>query len=289
MIESTDLAYAAGYIDGDGCFHISKLKSSFKYRASLIIVSVNFENLEWFKKKFGGSISTKVRKKNHRTMYHFVFHKTHIKEISEFLVEKKKEFSIFNSFRNGDGLRDDLIREMKAQKDSDLIHRSIKDAVESVRNTVQPSDQDFAYLAGFVDSECCLGIQKYRMKNRPNFVYKILLQCNNSKFPCFYWISERFGGQFHFIDRSDFESPHRNQMTWRLSAKSLYPVLERIIPFLKHKKTVCEELIKFYKTTFTGLQNPSPNSPEFTEFYRPILEERERIFHKVKLLNKKGT
>lgn len=297
MIETTDFAYAAGYIDGDGCFHIRKqrIKNSHKFMPNLIIASTSNENILWFKKTFGGHIRTKSNVPDgHKIQYHFAFKRKDIEtinHISKYLVEKKEEFIVFDKFykEKDTKIREKLIDEMKNLKFStNLINFSLKEDIESVKNTISPTLEDFAYLAGFIDAECCLGIQKYRMKNRPNFVYKILLQCNNTKSPCFYWISKRFGGQFHFIDRSEMIPIHRNQMCWRLSADSLGQILEKIHPFIKYKKPVCEELMKFYKTTFKREGQPSPNSARFTEFYRPILEERERIFHKIQSLNKKG-
>jgi hypothetical protein len=297
MIKDTDLAYAAGYIDGDGCFHISKIftENREKFRYMFIINSTEIENVQWFQNTFGGVLSTKNKfKDNHKPLHRYVLKGINLnffKGIEPFLVEKIDEFHLFEKFRNPvyKSSRDQLITEMQNVKEfSNLIPESIKDFVESLRNTVIPKEVDFAYLAGFIDSECCLGISKSHPKGKPNPTYKILLQCNNSKSPCFKWISARFGGQFHFIDRSKFKTPHRNQMTWRLSAASLCDILPKIHPFLKHKKPVCEELMNFSKTIVPLHGMIGRNNPSFGEFYKPILEERERIFHKIQALNKKG-
>lgn len=297
MIKDTDFAYAAGYFDGDGCFSIGKVHSEGRIRpkCSVIINSTHIENLHWFQKTFGGTVTT--RNSNNpkaKPVHRYVLKGKDIQifnNIEQFLVEKKEEFNIFQRFRDPlfSNEKDETIKKMKEiKKFCNLISFSIKEELEKVKNTIIPTICDFAYLSGFIDAECCLNIQRNFTKERPNPTYKIQLQCNNSKAPCFFWISQRFGGQFHFIDRSNSETPLRNQMTWRLSAKALYPILENISPFLKHKKPICDELIKFYKTTFQRIGNPSPNSPEFAEFYKPILEERNVIFHNIQQLNKKG-
>ncbi|MDE3022075.1 MAG: hypothetical protein KGI54_09455 [Pseudomonadota bacterium] len=297
MIKDTDLAYAAGYFDGDGCFFIGRIHTEgrIRPRCNVIINSTHIENLHWFQKTFGGTVITKNHKNPKAKPVHRYVLKgeqlDYFTNIAPFLIEKIDEFMIFENFRSQDFFdeRDDLIERMKILKNSEnLIHYSIKDSVESVRNTIQPSICDWAYLAGFIDAECCLNIQRNFTKTRPNPIYKIQLQCNNTKSPCFFWLSRRFGGQLHFIDRSDTIPKQRNQMCWRVSSKALFPILENVLPFLKHKQPICEELIKFYKTTFNGKGNPSPNSPGFAEFYRPVLEERDVIFHKIKQLNKKG-
>ncbi len=60
MIKNTDLAYAAGYIDGNGCFYIEKcfVENRFKYRCFMAINSNEIENLQWFQKIFGGTLLT---------------------------------------------------------------------------------------------------------------------------------------------------------------------------------------------------------------------------------------
>lgn len=297
MIKSTDFAYAAGYIDGDGCFQIGKefCKDYMRFRHAIIINSTEIENIHWFQTKFGGNISSNKKSvENQKTMHRYVIKGKSldvIEGIGKFLVEKKDQFDVFETFRKSFEYetREFLIQNMNLIKsEHHLIFSSIKDELNSIKNSIVPSSEDFAYLAGFIDSECCLNVQRYVSKNTQNPVYKIQLQCNNTKSPCFYWMSRRFGGQFHFIDRSHFKTPHRNQMTWRLSSASLYPVLQKIQPFLIHKKPVCNELIKFHETALDRSKAPSPNSPLFEEYYRPIREERENIFHKIQLLNKKG-
>lgn len=296
MIKSTDLAYAAGYFDGDGCFHIGKTRSDnrIRYRAAFIINSTEVENVQWFQKIFGGKISSRKRRKsNHKIIYRYVLagQETRVFDpIFHFLIEKRKEFIFFKLFRESSDIfsKESLIEELSNYKNSfNLVERIHIKELNYIKKTAALIEEDFAYLAGFVDAECCLCIQKSFSKNRPNATYKIQLQCNNSKYPTFEWIAKRFGGQFHFIDRSKYRN-HRNQITWRLSSAALYPILQKIQPFLKHKKPVCDELIKFYQTTFRRSGRPSPNSAHFTEFYRPILEEREAIFHKIQQLNKKG-
>lgn len=296
MFKDTDLAYAAGYIDGDGCFYVEKLfvENRFKFRCFMAINSTEIENLQWIQRIFGGTLTTNIKvKSGHKPIHRLVIKGKNLdflKNIEPYLVEKIEEFYVFGKFRNPQfkNEQDKLIEEMNRLKNEyNLIHTSIKKEVESVRNSIRPSIQDFAYLAGWIDAECCLNINKWHPKSKPNPVYKILLQCNNTKSPCFTWISQRFGGQFHFIDRSKYAN-NRNQMCWRLSADSLGKILEKIHPFLIHKKPVCEELMKFYKTMVPLKGNISRHNPKFSEFYRPILEERERIFHNIQFLNKKG-
>lgn len=213
--------------------------------------------------------------------------------IKPYLVEKIDEARIFINFVISNSSvrnihRQCLIEQINSIKNStNLVSASHKEEFETARNTISPTIEDFAYLAGFIDAECCLGIQKYRSKNKPNYLYKIQLQCNNTKAPVFKWLLERFGGQIHFIDRSIKFINHRDQLAWRLTSASLSNILSKIHPFLKYKKPVCEELIKF--TNITLPNGGARHTEKFRDAYAKILEERECIVNQIHILNQKGT
>lgn len=290
-MNETDLAYTAGYIDGDGCFFIGKIKTSPFYQDTFSIISTHLDNIEWFKSRFIGNIHVKhTRQKNRIPSYHFVFKNDgleDLKYIYPFLIEKREECQVFQKFRDPlfKSDRDALLMAMNRLKnESNLIPISIKEEVESLRNTISPKDIDYAYLAGFIDAECSLDISRTMHKKGKTPCYRAQLQCNNTKSPFFYWASQRFGGQFHFLDKSHIANC-RNQMLWRISCNALTPILENVYPFLKHKKPICEKMIEFQKTNYSRKGSPSPNSPQFTEFYRPILNKREEIYFAVRHLN----
>lgn len=56
--ELIDLSYAAGFIEADGCFHLTN--SSIGVR----VTNKNLEVLKWFKDTFGGELSSKVTPSN---------------------------------------------------------------------------------------------------------------------------------------------------------------------------------------------------------------------------------
>jgi len=297
--KQTDYAYIAGYIDGDGCFNIErrivKYVMSFKFPQAIIISSVNMEVLEWCKSNWGGSIHTqKIVPKNNKPLHRYTLRKFRAipftKKTLPHLVEKIEEADIFLRFANSkcNAERFKLISKIKIIKDvSNLVSKHHKKEFEQYKNTIKPSEEDFAYLSGFIDAECSLNIQKYKPKERPNYVYKIILQCNNTKAPIFKWLLERFSGQIHFIDRLTHQKARKNQLTWRLSGKALSKLLPKIYPFLKHKKPVCEALIDFYNTT---LPNGGARHTEiFRSQYADVIKIREEIVTKVHKLNLKGT
>lgn len=290
--------YASGYIDGDGCFYIGRYlsteRSSYRCNASIVISSVNREPLDSFRKVFGGSVRLmKGEHENKKAIYQYRTSGENsvilAKNMLPYLVEKREEAELLIKFVTSKSLlkRSSYINEMKILKDiNNLISKHHKKEFESLKSTIIPTRNDFAYLAGFIDAECCFGIQKYKPKNKPNYVYKILLQCNNTKAPAFKWLIQRFGGHIHFIDRRNHGKARKNQLTWRLSGKALSKILKDILPFLKHKKPVCEELMKFYETTLTN--GGARHTETFREAYAAVIQEREKIVSKVHKLNLKG-
>ena len=294
----TDYAYLAGYIDGDGCFHVgqyfSTSRSKFRFNSTIAITSTNRNTLRSFKNYFNGSVCTiKEEHDNCKTLYQYCLQNEHAANLTSkilaFLVEKQEEAKLFIKFIKSKRLKDraKYINQMKILKDiTNLISKHHKKEFEQFKNTIVATKNDFAYLAGFIDAECCLSIQKYKPKDKPNFVYKILLRCNDTKAPVFKWLIQRFGGTISFIDRRNHKKARKNQLLWRLSGKALSKILPNIYPFLKNKKPVCEELIKFYNTTLKN--GGARHTKEFRTSYAKIIKIRERIVQNVHKLNLKG-
>lgn len=286
-MKSTDFAYAAGYIDGDGCFEVGNQK----WGSHFTIVSTKKESINWFSDHIEGTIRiVKPSGYGKHSSYHFRFSKRGLEmldEISKYLVEKKEEYSVFKQFRESRGKENKkpFIEKMKFLKNKKwLIHNSIKEELHSIRNTITPTLEDFAYLAGFIDAECSLDICRKKQNKNKTFTYTPQIQCNNTKSPFFYWVSQRFGGQFHFIEKSKISKAHRNQFTWRISYKQLDPILVGIHPFLTSKKLICEKMLELRKITITKGRR-SPNHPQFDEWYLPFAKAKDSIYEQVRHLN----
>jgi hypothetical protein len=295
-INKFDIAYISGYIDGDGCFYIGHDRTGKRLKPkptlSIIIVSTNKDILLEFQTKYGGSVNLEKKEfDNRKAVYHFTLKKYDSMKLAQkmvrYLVEKKEECETALEYADTKDLQCeyDFIDKINIIRDvANLVSHYHVNEFTKVRNTIVPKDHDFAYLAGFIDAECSLNIQKYKPKNKPNYVYKILLQCNNTKAPVFKWLMQRFGGHIHFVDRRKYKL--KNQLTWRLSGRALSKILHDICPHLRHKKPVCEQLIKFYATTL--INGGARHTEIFRDQYARTLKEREEIVAEVHRLNKKG-
>jgi len=292
--------YTAGYIDGDGCFYIGKytIKKTnlVKYKAMLIISSTNREVLDFFCSNYGGNVRLVDKREKHpgqKEQYHYTMCSVEAlaltKNILPFLREKKKEAELFCDFINTTSkeTKNFLIDTLRDEKHSkNLVEQYQKEELIKNSRTISPTQSDYAYFAGFIDAECCLTVQKYIPKGREQCVFKIQLALNNSKYPCFRWLIERFGGGLNFIDRHTNNEKHRNQFMWRISSRVLAEVLPKIKPFLRYKKPVCEKLIEFYSLTMPN--GGDRQSEAFKEANAILYARRLEIVNQIHQLNLKG-
>ncbi len=72
MIKETDLAYAAGVIDSDGCITISherrndRDKPNLYHRLNIRVITTDYRILEWFKSTFDGSTYVQNKPRGNR-------------------------------------------------------------------------------------------------------------------------------------------------------------------------------------------------------------------------------
>ena len=293
MNELEDIIYIAGYTDGDGCFSITQTAK--RFRVSFTITSTNFDLISHLFTTYSGRIYKNEEQKRPTRKICFYFIKDR-KEASAFaeklfpyLIEKKRQCELFTSFYKTD-IRDfrlEIIKDLEREKH--LRNRISFDDIsklKSISNFIEPEKSDFIYLAGFVDAECHIGIQHYKPKNKINEVFKVVIQCNNTRYPIFYWLKKRFGGSCHFVKRNEKNSLHCDQILWKLTGKSVYYLLKNILPYLRYKKPVAEKIIEFYETTLPN--GGDRQSKTFKEAYQSILVKRNDIVSQVHNLNRKG-
>lgn len=288
MIKNTDLAYIAGYIDGDGCFFITRRKKKYKsiFDCRLIIVSTNKTFFYEIKNVFGGSIHTPQKTPaKQKNIYRYTLCKQGARKLTElilpYLVQRQDEAKVFLQACNEDIFNRTIVDSIKKSRNSCLVSSDLVEQYNKEKNTILPTNEDIAFFAGFIDAECCLTLQRYKRKN---YIYKPLLVFNDTKYKMFQWIVNRFGGFVMFINRTKY-ARCKNQMRLVISSKSLYKILPKILCYLKHKKPVCEELIKFEKTV---VHEKDRHSDKFRSDYANILFTRETIFNKIHKLNSKG-
>jgi hypothetical protein len=70
MVDIKELAYAAGLFDGEGSISLVRHHDNRTHSPQVSIASTDYEVVNWFQKRFGGSIVTKQpRMSNHSVSY----------------------------------------------------------------------------------------------------------------------------------------------------------------------------------------------------------------------------
>lgn len=298
------LYYISGYIDGDGCFYLGKFnkKSITVYEYSLQVVSVKELVLQEFKKEFGGCVRIKPYKERHRDAFCWTIKGPDAvnlaKSIQNILIEKRIECSLFidftkiierNKFKVVENSvidrRNKIIEQIRKEKHmNNKISREDIEKLKDQANTITPTDLDYPYLAGLMDSEGCFRIKKWKPKNRPNDVYSISIEIGNTKLPIMPWLIKRFGGSIIFIEG---KGKKRSSATWTLSAAALFKILPKIRPFLRSKQIVCDKLIEFQETILSN--GGDRHSALFKAMFEKRREIRERIISEVHEFNRTGS
>lgn len=297
------LIYLAGYIDGDGCFraNITKQKSGqLVYERSITITSVKQEPIIFFKELVGGFISTDQKKGNARRIYIWTVKNgdaiNTAQKILPFLVLKKKFCEFFITYcesifpcqripKDRRTLRNDLIQSMRNEMHSEgEITQSLIANLKETGKTLEPTEQDFIYLAGLIDAEGCFRVSKRFRKSTNIWIYNTCLEIGNTRIELIKWIYERFGGSITYIHSK--RENRRNSAIWSCNAQILYPILEKVVDYLINKREVCEELIKFQNTILKN--GGDRHSSSFKEKYALVCREREVIIERIHKLNRKG-
>lgn len=304
MVNQNDLAYAAGYIDGDGCLYLGKYHSTngTVYEYSIQVCSVNKNITDWLKNTFGGSVRKKEAIGNRKVPYVWTIKNQEAikcaQGIQPYLVAKYHEMQDWIEFAlNVDSndflpLDESMIEHRialinnirKAKHELNIVENSYNKTFKNIRPSLTPQEYELAYMAGLIDAEGCFRIKKWLPKNKPNYVYAISLEIGNTNKLFFGWLQMRFGGTLCFIKSK--QANKKNACIWSLQSKRLNFFLPSLVPFLKHKQPMCNKLIEFHKTIIPN--GGDRHSQIFKETYANIIQRRESIVNEIHVLNAKG-
>ena len=298
-----NLAYAAGYIDGDGCIYAGttiQKKGTIVFEYSIQVLSTKIEPLNYFASNFGGSIRTKHKKDKHKVAYVWTLKASSFElatKIYPYLIDKKISCRYFIDYIN-------LIKQTNYQKVLPEIleeryryiaqikeEKHINDFVNDYKvndlkviEYIEPTHDDYCYLAGLIDAEGCFRIARAIKKNRPNPIYTMKLELGNTRFPIFPWIKARFGGSVLYTFPKSMNKP---VAIWSVSTNELAQLIPNIIDFLINKKPVASKIMEFSKTVLPN--GGDRHSEQFKTSYKSVLVERDRIVAEIHELNSKGS
>lgn len=306
MNEKQQLIYLSGYIEGDGCFRASTTiqKQQYNcivYERSITITSVKEEPIKLFENLVGGFTYTEQKEGNRRRTYTWTVKGDAslivANKVLPFLIMKKDICKLYikycqNILQNKNKTNIDVLNERNSllkQIRNDihncgLFDKSDVEKIKTLSNTIKPTENDYIYLAGFIDAEGCFRVSKRFRKSTNIWIYNTCLEIGNTRIECIKWLQERFGGSISYIHSKGVN--RKNTAIWSCHAQILLPILVKIVDYLINKKEVCLELIKFQKTILKN--GGDRHSDSFKESYKSVLAERELIVERIHKLNHKG-
>ncbi len=150
-----------------------------------------------------------------------------------------------------------------------------------------------AYIAGFVDGEGCIGVNRVKaktVKSNGGYTYKVRLRVSNTNKEIIEWLYKSFGGSFYVSRReNNLNKNHKVAYDWAIADQKAKIFLEKIKPYLKIKKEQAEIAIKVAKLKdrqrsgqivkgFQGVKGKKKSDWE-------LLHE---LYEHIKRLNKRG-
>lgn len=287
----------AGYIDGDGHFSIRKRFNTRGYpfrEGSISICSTKEDIIKSFQQTFGGHIRVNMPKNaNWANQYIWSIRGKPAldvaKSIFPYVKEKESECKIFIDFLSCDFIDfgETLLEEFKKARENILVttldHITY---IRSIREKKSCSEEDFSYLAGYIDAECSIGISKFMKKDRDFPSYKIRVSMGAVCPIVPVWIMERFQGSASFRDKSSKNPNDRNQIQLTINSTDSFNIIKNILPFIQTKRAVCEKILEFKKTM---LPRGYSRLKSFRQDLDTIHKLRESLLSDIHILNSKGS
>lgn len=147
----------------------------------------------------------------------------------------------------------------------------------------QLSEADRGYIAGIIDGEGCIHIDKAndgRGRPHPSYALRVRVAMTDMEVPLFLY--EIFGGGFSIFLRDGCKASYN----WKATNSRNNNLLRLILPYLKVKKKQAELGLKFIATLrprgrskSRGTWKPLPES---------VIEERRQLQLEISNLNQRG-
>ena len=144
------------------------------------------------------------------------------------------------------------------------------------------------YLAGSIDGEGCVSIQKSKPRRNCGYPYgrfDLMLSIENTDLRLMEWLKRNFGGRI-WTSRKRLKANHKFELHWRINSNKAAVLLEACLPFLVIKKEQARIAIAFQKTKHSELQRQA--NGQIMRLDSHIFEERQKYYDKMKVLNRKG-
>lgn len=140
------------------------------------------------------------------------------------------------------------------------------------------SETELAWLAGFIDGEGYIGIEKRLLRRRATPEYTIVLQISNTKRGIISFLKDLSGGSFYTYKP---KGKAKLAYKWTIKAKAAESILAQLVPYLRLKREQAELALELARE----LSWPRGYDQAVPKYE---LEKRERLYQMIKILNRRG-
>jgi hypothetical protein len=299
------LAYIAGFLEGDGSFQIMKYKSKtcgivYEYRISGY--NTKEEVIKWLVDNIGGYYAKVATSPRQKEPYHWNIKNQEAIKLAEqiypYIIAKQDELNIWLQYahdiisnrtnkrtQESIDFREDCIKQIRNIRfNKNLVTQNDCLRYKTIKPIVKPNQLDIAYLAGLIDAEGCFRLHRLIKKNRPNPTWASMLEIGNTNTLFFPYLMSKFGGNIYYVKSK--EPKQRSYGIWYIMATQLQVFINDLVKYLIIKKPVCEKIIEFSNTIIPN--GGDRHSVKFIDSFKEVLATRERIFAEIQTLNTKG-
>lgn len=243
--EQIDMAYAAGALDGDGSFYITRREEekSIKWVAGAGIGKSCKHLIEFFIDKFKGNESEKDG--HHKwAISCSVRMVPFLEKVSPYLVKKKEQsILLLEWLRKGMPDKEENYLAMK------FLNAENRKYLESKCETVSEYPLNWSYLAGLMDTDGSFMIHKrigHNGMKSPNYIVKVSYGDADSRAINFILKTCPFGT----VNKKEYSTIKGGRFVWELVVKDeIVSLIEKILPFLIVKKKNAQIVLDFCKNS----------------------------------------
>jgi len=129
-----DIAYAAGFFDGEGCVSIQQRPARCKspdYTLNVRVGNTNLAVLEWFRERFGGAIYSQLTTGNRKPSWHWHLGNRKAVDflliVKPFIQVKLPQVVLAEAYVSLNGKRDPSVRAVFRGRMNELNHRGVRE------------------------------------------------------------------------------------------------------------------------------------------------------------------
>ena len=254
MERAQQFAYAAGILDGEGCFGVNYDKANNSYAPRVQVVMTDAKPLQVLQGLFGGSLNvTKMDAKGNKVPYHYTASGKNARRLIEctmpYLIEKKSQAEVLVGLqRNIDEWnakprqRGNLPAEVTEYRRS--LYERARDLKMARREAIakqspMSAKEKMAYLAGVLEAEGCFSIIRGEGASFAS-VITVQMQCT----AVLGELRAAFGGTI--IER---DNRHGKISMWRVKGQPAADVCREIKPYMAFRHEEAELLRNLQNTT----------------------------------------